>query len=55
MANDPTSRLIWYRKPFGRRVASPEYPYFLISHPPNPEDGDALRRRQLADLAGLEI
>lgn len=52
MAKDPTSRLVWYRKPFGPRVASHEYPFFRISQPSDTEDDDA-RRRDLADLAGL--
>lgn len=53
MTKNATSQLTWRHKPFGRRVASPEYPYFTISHPSNPEDADALRRQDLADLAGL--
>ena len=53
MTKDPTSGLIWYRKPFGRRVVSPEHPYFSISHPSDAEDDDALRRHDLSDLAGL--
>jgi hypothetical protein len=53
MAKNATSQLTWYHKPFGQRVGSPEHPYFSISHPSHPEDGDTLRRRDLADLAGL--
>ncbi|MDQ3946013.1 MAG: hypothetical protein M3357_12855 [Actinomycetota bacterium] len=53
MTDDPTFRLTWYRKPFGRRVVSGEHPYFSISQPSDPEDDDALRRRHLSDLAGL--
>ncbi|MGH8972510.1 MAG: hypothetical protein ACRD0C_04835 [Acidimicrobiia bacterium] len=53
MAKNPTSQLTWYHKPFGRRLCSPEHPYFSISHPSNPGDGDAARRRNLAELAGL--
>ncbi|HEY3241617.1 MAG TPA: hypothetical protein VGL92_18800 [Acidimicrobiia bacterium] len=53
MTKDATSRLTWYHKPFGRRVVSPEHPYFSISQPSDPEDNDALRRRDLSDLAGL--
>jgi hypothetical protein len=53
MAKNATSQLTWRHKPFGRRVASPEHPYFSISHPSDSEDTDVLRRRGLADLAGL--
>lgn len=52
MAEHPTSRgSTWDRTPFGRRVLSAEPPYFVISGPSDPEDGDALRRQALADLA----
>jgi len=53
MAKNATSQLTWYHKPFGRRMVSPEHPYFSISHPSHSEDADTLRRRYLADLAGL--
>ena len=53
MATNPTSELTWYRKPFGRRVSMPEHPFFSMAHPSDTDDGDALRRRQIADLAGL--
>jgi hypothetical protein len=53
MAQNTTSRLTWYRKPFGRRVASTEHPYFSISQPSSSENDDGLRRRNLADLAGI--
>jgi hypothetical protein len=53
MAKNTTSQLTWYHKPFGRRVASPEHPYFFISHTAHAEDSDARRRRDLADVAGL--
>lgn len=53
MDKDTTSRLgTWYRNPFGRRVLSPEPPYFVISRPSHREDRDALRCQTLADLAG---
>jgi hypothetical protein len=54
MANDATTHLTWYHKPFGRRVASPGgHPYFVISHTAEVEDADERRRRNLADMAGL--
>jgi hypothetical protein len=53
MAKSATSQLIWYHRPFGRRVVSPEHPYFFISHTAHDEDSDARRRRNLADVAGL--
>ena len=53
MAKHATSQLTWHHKPFGRRVVSPEPPYSSISQPADPEDGDALRRQDLADIAGL--
>ena len=52
MAKHTTSQLTWYHKPFGRRIVSPEHPYFFIS-PPHAEDSDGRRRRDLADHAGL--
>ena len=53
MAENPTSSLTWYHKPFGTRVASLEHPYFFISRTADAEDPDGRRRRDLADLAGL--
>ena len=57
MANHPKHPTFrgstWEGTPLGRRVLMPEPPYFVISGPSHPEDGDALRRRALADLAGL--
>ena len=53
MAKHTTSQLTWYHKPFGRRVVSPEHPYFFIEHSAHDEDSDACRRRSLADVAGL--
>lgn len=53
MAKHATSQLTWYHKPFGRRLISPGHPYFSISQPADPDDGDTRRRRDLADLAGL--
>jgi hypothetical protein len=53
MAKNATSQLTWYHNPFGRRVVSPEHPYFFISHTAHNEDSDARRRRNLADIAGL--
>jgi hypothetical protein len=53
MTQHPTTQLTWCHKPFGRRVVSPEHPYFSISHRPHSEDSDARRRRNLADIAGL--
>jgi hypothetical protein len=46
-------RSTWYRIPLGRRVMSAQPPYFSISRSSDGQDGDALRRRALADLAGL--
>jgi hypothetical protein len=43
----------WYRTPLGRRVMKAEAPYFSISRSSHGQDGDALRRQALADLAGL--
>ena len=53
MATSTTAQLTWYHKPFGRRVVSPDHPYFSISHPSHSGDADTLRRRDLTDLAGL--
>jgi hypothetical protein len=53
MAQNATSHLTWHHKPFGRRVVSPEQPYFFISHTAHAADRDARRRRNLADVAGL--
>lgn len=47
------SQLTWYHQPFGRRVASPDHPYFSISRSAHAGDSDARRRRDLADIAGL--
>jgi hypothetical protein len=55
MGQDRLSQLTWHHKPFGRRVASTEYPYFSISHSAGLEDRDATRRRELADRAGLAL
>lgn len=48
-----TTSLIWSHKPFGRRKASTEHPYFSISHASDSANRDAGRRSELADLAGL--
>jgi hypothetical protein len=53
MATHATSQLTWYRKPFGRRVASAQHPFFTISQPVDPDDRDGRRRNELANLAGL--
>ena len=53
MAEHATSQLTWYHKPFGRRVFSPQHPYFSISRPADSEDRDTRRRNELTDLAGL--
>jgi hypothetical protein len=53
MAKNTTSQLTWYHGPFGRRVVSPDHPYFSISRSSHSEDSDTLRRRDLTDLAGL--
>jgi hypothetical protein len=53
MATPTTSQLTWYRKPFGRRLASREYPFFTISQPADADGRDGRRRDELANLAGL--
>jgi hypothetical protein len=53
MAEHATSHLTWYRKPFGRRVARADHPYFAISPAAVAGDSDARRRRDLAATAGL--
>ena len=53
MDKDTTSQLrIWHRTGFGCRVLKPQAPYFVIS-PPQDEDRNTVRRRVLADRAGL--
>jgi hypothetical protein len=54
VSSSPTG-LLWCRRPFGQRVTSHSYPYFVISHASDLEDGDTVRRGELAALAGLEI
>lgn len=46
-------RSTWCRTPFGRRMMSPEAPYFSISPSSDGQDRDALRRQAIADIAGL--
>ena len=53
MTKDATSQLIWYRKPFGRRLANRKHPYFSISHDADTVDADRSRRHALAARAGL--
>jgi len=53
MTDDLTPQLIWSHKPFGRRLVTSGHPYFSISSPSSSEHGDARRRSELADLAGL--
>ncbi len=53
MATDATCELIWYHKPFGRRVAHRGSPFFTICRPAQPDDDDRRRRNELAALAGL--
>jgi hypothetical protein len=53
MAQNATSQLIWYRKPFGRRLANRQHPYFSISPDADTVDADGSRRRALAARAGL--
>jgi hypothetical protein len=55
MPNNGPSPLVWYHKPFGRRLVSREHPYFLISQASEPEDADGLRRRELTVRAGLGL
>jgi hypothetical protein len=45
-------RSTWRRTPFERRLMSDKPPYFSMSHAAD-DDGDALRRQALAQLAGL--
>jgi len=49
MINDTTS---WHHTPLGRRVMTPQAPYFVISPSPR-RNRDGAARRALADLAGL--
>jgi hypothetical protein len=54
MDEDTTSQLrIWHRTGSGRRVLSPEPPYFVISPSAHHQDRDAVRRQALAELAGV--
>ena len=53
MAKDATSELTWYHKPFGRRLARPDHPFFTICRPAQSDDDDVRRRNELAALAGL--
>jgi hypothetical protein len=50
MINDATS---WHHTPLGRRVMTPQAPYFVISAPSPRRNRDGAARRALADLAGL--
>lgn len=53
MAKHADSELTWYHKPFGRRLASPDHPFFTISQPADSDDTDGRRRNELAARAGL--
>jgi hypothetical protein len=50
MIKDATS---WHHTSFGKRVMTPQPPYFVISAPSQRKDRDAAARRALANLAGL--